>query len=131
MIETQRLILRLWREEDLEPFAHLNADARVMEYFPGLKTRPESDSFIKFMSAHIEKYRLNLDDDAIRVKDSIAEERKEASAYVVSNLILARGVMEALDINQVHYVGTQGANAIGALLTQKYWTSTEELDEKN
>lgn len=65
--------------------------------------------------------RLNLDDDAIRVKDSIAEERKEASAYVVSNLILARGVMEALDIKQVHYVGTQGANAIGALLSPQYW----------
>jgi hypothetical protein len=65
--------------------------------------------------------RLHLDDDAIRVKDAIPLERKEASAYVVSNLILAYGVMEALDIQQVHYVGTQGANAIGALLSPKYW----------
>lgn len=56
MIETPRLILRPWQEEDLEPFAQLNADSRVMEYFPGLKTRAESDSSIKFMSDHIEKY---------------------------------------------------------------------------
>ncbi|HKG20004.1 MAG TPA: GNAT family protein, partial [Candidatus Limnocylindrales bacterium] len=29
-IETERLLLRDWREEDLEPFARMNADARVM-----------------------------------------------------------------------------------------------------
>lgn len=33
--------------------------------------------------------------------------------------------MEALDITQVHYVGTQGANAIGALLSPQYWVSSE------
>jgi len=56
MIETARLILRQWQEEDLKPFAKLNADPRVMEYFPGLKTQAESDSAIKFMSNHIERY---------------------------------------------------------------------------
>lgn len=65
--------------------------------------------------------RLNLDDTEIRIKDSISVDRKEAFPYVVSNLILAYGVMEALGITQVHYVGTQGANAIGALLSPKYW----------
>lgn len=43
MIKTKRLILRPWRETDLEPFAALNADPRVMEYFPSLLTRKESD----------------------------------------------------------------------------------------
>jgi 3-dehydroquinate dehydratase/shikimate dehydrogenase len=38
-INTKRLILRPWTEEDLEPFAQLNADARVREYFPGLVGR--------------------------------------------------------------------------------------------
>lgn len=65
--------------------------------------------------------RLNLDDEAIRVKDSISIERKDASAYVVSNLILAYGVMQALDIHHVQYVGKAGANAIGTLLSPKYW----------
>ena len=54
-IKTERLILRPWREEDLEPFAKLNADPRVMEYFPGLKSRQESDASVKLMSNHIER----------------------------------------------------------------------------
>ncbi|MBA3958124.1 MAG: hypothetical protein H0X51_07015 [Parachlamydiaceae bacterium] len=69
--------------------------------------------------------RLNLDDAAIRLKDSIPADRKEAFPYVVSNLILSYGVMEALDITRVHYVGTQGANAVGALLSPKYWVGCE------
>lgn len=67
--------------------------------------------------------RLDLDDDAIRVMDSISVDRKDAAAYIVSNLILSYGVMEAFQIHQVQYVGTQGANAIGALLSEKYWNN--------
>ena len=33
-LETVRLVLRRWREEDLEPFAAMNAEPRVMEFFP-------------------------------------------------------------------------------------------------
>ncbi|MEO5883312.1 MAG: GNAT family N-acetyltransferase [Caldimonas sp.] len=36
--ETPRLRLRRWRESDLEPFAALNADPRVMEFFPALQS---------------------------------------------------------------------------------------------
>ncbi|CCB87060.1 shikimate biosynthesis protein AroDE [Parachlamydia acanthamoebae UV-7] len=43
-IKTERLILRPWRESDLEPFAKLNADPRVLEYFPATLTREESDA---------------------------------------------------------------------------------------
>lgn len=64
--------------------------------------------------------RLNLDDDAIRVKDSIDARPKEA--YVVSNLLLAYGIMDALGMHSVRYVGTPGGNAIGALLSPQYWT---------
>lgn len=39
LIKTDRLILRPWREEDQEPFADLNADPRVMEYFPATLSR--------------------------------------------------------------------------------------------
>jgi 3-dehydroquinate dehydratase/shikimate dehydrogenase len=42
-IKTERLILRSWRERDLEPFAKLCADPRVMEYFPDPLSRQESD----------------------------------------------------------------------------------------
>ncbi len=33
-LRTQRLILRDWRDADLEPFARLNADPVAMEHFP-------------------------------------------------------------------------------------------------
>jgi RimJ/RimL family protein N-acetyltransferase len=42
--ETERLRLRQWRASDREPFATLNADPRVMEFFPSLLTRAESDA---------------------------------------------------------------------------------------
>lgn len=42
-VRTKRLILRPWQESDLEPFAQLNADPRVMEYFPSILSRKESD----------------------------------------------------------------------------------------
>lgn len=43
-LETTRIRLRQWRDEDLEPFASLNADPKVMEFFPAPLTRTESDA---------------------------------------------------------------------------------------
>ncbi len=40
--ETPRLRLRQWRESDREPFAALNADARVMEFFPATRSHQSS-----------------------------------------------------------------------------------------
>ena len=47
MLETQRLILRHWCEEDLEPFAAMNRDAEVMKYFPSVLSRQESNSMVE------------------------------------------------------------------------------------
>jgi len=47
ILETPRLILRQWEERDLEPYAALNADPRVMEYFPKLLTRDEVKNMIE------------------------------------------------------------------------------------
>jgi len=44
-LRTGRLVLRPWREEDLAPFAALNADPAVMEHFPAPLSRAESDAF--------------------------------------------------------------------------------------
>jgi RimJ/RimL family protein N-acetyltransferase len=41
---TPRLQLRSWREEDLPAFAALNADPRVMEFFPKPLERAQSDA---------------------------------------------------------------------------------------
>ena len=44
-LQTHRLRLRDWRDDDLPTFAALNADPRVMAYFPAPLTRAESDAF--------------------------------------------------------------------------------------
>jgi RimJ/RimL family protein N-acetyltransferase len=44
--ETPRLLLRQWRESDREPFAAMNADPVVMEFFPSLQSRASSDASI-------------------------------------------------------------------------------------
>ncbi|MGB3722756.1 MAG: GNAT family N-acetyltransferase [Pacificimonas sp.] len=46
MIETERLILREWREEDRAPFAALNADPDVMASLGPVMTRRESDALV-------------------------------------------------------------------------------------
>lgn len=56
MIATERLILRAWRDEDVEPFAALNADPEVMRHFPSVLSREESDAgaarIRAFLAAH-------------------------------------------------------------------------------
>lgn len=46
MIQTERLLLRPWRDEDREPFAAMNADPRVMEYFLSTLSKDESDAIV-------------------------------------------------------------------------------------
>lgn len=51
-LETERLILRRWRDSDHAPFADLCADDRVMRHFPRPLTRAESDAFVVRAEAH-------------------------------------------------------------------------------
>ncbi len=44
LIETARLRLRDWSEGDRDLFHEINADRKVMEYFPFRRTRAESDA---------------------------------------------------------------------------------------
>ena len=50
-VETQRLIIRDWREEDREAFYRMNSDERVMSFFPFRRTRAEADAFFDRLSA--------------------------------------------------------------------------------
>jgi RimJ/RimL family protein N-acetyltransferase len=45
--------LREWRDEDLEPFAAMNADAAVMEFFPKPLSRAESAEVMTSIRARI------------------------------------------------------------------------------
>ena len=40
-LRTERLILRRWRDSDIEPFARMSADPHVMRYFDRPRTRAE------------------------------------------------------------------------------------------
>jgi RimJ/RimL family protein N-acetyltransferase len=42
--QTERLLLRQWRKQDREPFAALNSDPHVMEFFPAPLERSASDA---------------------------------------------------------------------------------------
>jgi RimJ/RimL family protein N-acetyltransferase len=52
MIESARLILREWRDSDLDGFAAMSADRRVMEFFPSLLDREQSAAQIARWRAH-------------------------------------------------------------------------------
>jgi ribosomal-protein-alanine N-acetyltransferase len=43
---TERLVLRGWHDSDREPFAVLNADPVVMEYYPATLTAAQSDALV-------------------------------------------------------------------------------------
>ena len=47
MIETERLLLRGWREGDHEPWAQMGRDPEVMRHFPGPLDREQSDSMVQ------------------------------------------------------------------------------------
>lgn len=46
-VDTPRLRMRQWRDADREPFAALNADPAVMEFFAGVESRESSDASIE------------------------------------------------------------------------------------
>ena len=53
--ETERLYLRQWRESDFEPFAALNADSLVMEFFPEQLSRQASNEMADRIYSLIEQ----------------------------------------------------------------------------
>lgn len=68
MVETERLLLRAWRDDDREPFAALNADFEVMEHFPAPLTRRESDALIERIRHHFDAHGYGL--WALEVRES-------------------------------------------------------------
>ena len=55
ILETDRLLLRHWRDDDLEPFAAMNADEKVMEFYPAPYSRDQSDaSATRFQKSLVE-----------------------------------------------------------------------------
>jgi ribosomal-protein-alanine N-acetyltransferase len=55
-LTTPRLVLRRWRPADREPFRAINADSRVMEFFPSTLTSAESDDLADRIDAHFSEH---------------------------------------------------------------------------
>ena len=53
-LTTPRLTLRPWRDSDRLPFQAINADPRVMEFYPSTLTPQESDALIDRINLHFE-----------------------------------------------------------------------------
>ena len=60
MLETSRLSLRRFSEDDREPFARINADPRVMEFMPACLSRRESDLLLDRIEDHFRKHNFGL-----------------------------------------------------------------------
>lgn len=59
-LRTERLRLRRWLPADLEPFANLNADPRVVEFLPTVLSREQSDAFVARAEAHFDECGFGL-----------------------------------------------------------------------
>lgn len=54
-IETERVILRDWKHEDLEHFTRINEDPLVMEYYPSRLSEEASAALMGHFQDHIDK----------------------------------------------------------------------------
>jgi RimJ/RimL family protein N-acetyltransferase len=59
-IRTPRLRLRSWRDDDFEAYAAMNADPRVMEFFPGVVSREESQTRFALGQARMAEHRYGF-----------------------------------------------------------------------
>jgi ribosomal-protein-alanine N-acetyltransferase len=66
-LTTDRLILRRWRSADRAPFADMNADPAVMEFFPKPLSSHESDGLANRADSLFERFGFGL--FAVEVKD--------------------------------------------------------------
>jgi len=92
-LETEQLLLRRWREEDKAPFAAMNADPAVMEYFPATLSHAESDALA-------DRFQAELD---LRGFCPWAVELRESGSFI--GFIGLHGVPESLSFAPAVEVG--------------------------
>lgn len=71
-METDRLVLRSWKPEDLPPFAALNADPQTMKYFPAPLTQEQTEEFYNRIQTEFQQNGWGL----------YAVELKEAGEFI-------------------------------------------------
>ena len=101
VFESERLGFRRWQASDYAPFAALNANPDVMEFFPKTLSSTESDALIERIEMHFEEKGYGL----------WAVERKQDGAFI--------GFIGLLDVN--FDIGIDDATEIGWRLDEKFW----------
>lgn len=124
-IKTERLILRPWREEDLEPFAQLNADPRVMEYFPSVKSYEETAEEFGLIRAGFETIGWGF------WAASLIESGKFIGFIGLKNVGFKANFTPAVEIGWrlAHEYWGKGYATEGAKASLKYGFETLQLDE--
>jgi RimJ/RimL family protein N-acetyltransferase len=56
ILRTPRLVLRPWRDDDLEPLAAMSADPEVMRHFPSVLDRAASTALLARLRAHFDAH---------------------------------------------------------------------------
>jgi RimJ/RimL family protein N-acetyltransferase len=59
-LRTPRLLLRLWRDDDLDALAEMNADPEIVEFLPSTLTRAESAAMLARLRAHFDEHGFGL-----------------------------------------------------------------------
>lgn len=60
LLRTDRILLRQWKLSDRPPFAAMNRDPQVMQYFPNLLNRRQSDQMVDRVQAHFKLHGFGL-----------------------------------------------------------------------
>ncbi|MCJ8510618.1 GNAT family N-acetyltransferase [Rhizobium lemnae] len=60
ILETERLVLRSWLERDRDLFREINADPKVMEFFPFRRNHAEADALFDRVNAMIKEDGLGF-----------------------------------------------------------------------
>ncbi|GLQ08907.1 acetyltransferase [Devosia yakushimensis] len=100
-LETERLLLREWRDADRDAFAAIVADPHVMRFYPATRSRAEADAWIDKM----------IEGRANGTGQFLAVERKSDGAML--------GLTGTADINFA--IPTAPKLEIGWVLGQDYW----------
>jgi ribosomal-protein-alanine N-acetyltransferase len=60
MLTTPRLLLRPWRDADLNPLAAMTGDPVVMHYFGRIRDRAQSDAWAARVRAHFDRHGFGI-----------------------------------------------------------------------
>ena len=101
ILQTDRLLLRNWEEQDFGPYHAMNNDPVVCEYFPDLQTEAQSRSVIT-------RYRAQEQRDGYSFQPLI----ERATGDFIGDIGLAKVEFDA---------GFQGVTEIGWMMQRQFW----------